>query len=68
MVAEWFLSSRGRVRLGAQLEKEGVKWAREILQHSPLAIRCLKSAFNAELDGQVGGKTPYAKARGYIGN
>jgi naphthoate synthase len=38
----------------ARLEKEGVKWAREILQHSPLAIRCLKSAFNAETDGQVG--------------
>jgi len=38
----------------AQLEEEGVKWAREILQHSPLAIRCLKSAFNAELDGQAG--------------
>jgi naphthoate synthase len=38
----------------ADLEAEGVKWAREILQHSPLAIRCLKSAFNAELDGQSG--------------
>lgn len=38
----------------AELENEGVKWAREILQKSPLAIRCLKSAFNAELDGQAG--------------
>jgi naphthoate synthase len=38
----------------AQLEDEGVAWAREILQRSPLAIRCLKSAFNAELDGQSG--------------
>ena len=38
----------------AQLEAEGVKWAREILGHSPLAIRALKSAFNAELDGQAG--------------
>ncbi len=37
-----------------QLESEGVKWAREILMKSPLAIRCLKSAFNAELDGQAG--------------
>lgn len=37
-----------------ELEKEGVQWAREILRHSPLAIRCLKSAFNAELDGQAG--------------
>jgi naphthoate synthase len=38
----------------AELEAEGVKWAREILGHSPLAIRCLKSAFNADLDGQAG--------------
>ena len=38
----------------AQLEAEGVKWAKEILGHSPLAIRLLKSAFNAELDGQAG--------------
>ncbi|MBD3276568.1 MAG: 1,4-dihydroxy-2-naphthoyl-CoA synthase, partial [Candidatus Marinimicrobia bacterium] len=37
-----------------QLEEEGVQWAREILEKSPLAIRCLKSAFNAELDGQAG--------------
>jgi len=36
------------------LEAEGVAWAKEILQRSPLAIRCLKSAFNAELDGQSG--------------
>ena len=38
----------------ADLEKEGVAWAQEILQHSPLAIRNLKAAFNAELDGQSG--------------
>jgi len=38
----------------AKLEKEGVKWANEILAHSPLAIRCLKSAFNADVDGQSG--------------
>jgi len=37
-----------------KLETEGIKWANEILQHSPMAIRVLKSAFNAELDGQVG--------------
>ena len=37
-----------------QLDAEGVKWAQEILTKSPLAIRCLKSAFNAELDGQAG--------------
>ena len=38
----------------AELEAEGVKWAREILGHSPLAIRCLKAAFNADVDGQSG--------------
>lgn len=38
----------------AELEVEGVKWAREIMGHSPLAIRCLKSAFNADVDGQSG--------------
>lgn len=37
-----------------QLEEEAVKWAREILQHSPLALRCLKAAMNADCDGQVG--------------
>ncbi|HWA11064.1 MAG TPA: 1,4-dihydroxy-2-naphthoyl-CoA synthase [Opitutaceae bacterium] len=37
-----------------KLEAEGVQWAREILGHSPLAIRCLKSAFNADVDGQSG--------------
>ncbi|MCF6271060.1 MAG: 1,4-dihydroxy-2-naphthoyl-CoA synthase [Melioribacteraceae bacterium] len=36
------------------LENEGVQWAKEILQMSPLALRLLKSAFNAELDGQAG--------------
>ena len=38
----------------AELEAEGVKWANEILDKSPLAIRLLKSAFNAELDGHAG--------------
>ncbi|MCF8306350.1 MAG: 1,4-dihydroxy-2-naphthoyl-CoA synthase [Ignavibacteriales bacterium] len=37
-----------------ELEEEGVKWANEILEKSPLALRLLKSAFNAELDGQTG--------------
>ena len=37
-----------------QLEAETVKWAQEILVHSPLAIRCLKSAMNADCDGQAG--------------
>jgi naphthoate synthase len=37
-----------------QLEAEGIKWAQEILAKSPLAIRCLKAAFNADCDGQAG--------------
>jgi naphthoate synthase len=37
-----------------QLETEGVKWASEILEKSPIAIRCLKAAFNADCDGQAG--------------
>jgi len=36
------------------LERTGVAWAREILEKSPLAIRLVKSGFNAELDGQAG--------------
>ncbi|WP_373480587.1 1,4-dihydroxy-2-naphthoyl-CoA synthase [Geminocystis sp.] len=36
------------------LETEGIKWAQEILEKSPTAIRCLKSAFNADCDGQAG--------------
>jgi naphthoate synthase len=38
----------------ARLEAEGVDWAREILGKSPLAIRCLKAAMNADCDGQAG--------------
>ncbi len=37
-----------------QLEDEGIRWAREILAKSPIAIRCLKAALNADCDGQVG--------------
>jgi len=37
-----------------ELDAEGERWAADVLQHSPLAIRALKSAFNAELDGQAG--------------
>ncbi len=36
------------------LEQEGAEWAHKILEHSPLAIRCLKSSFNADIDGQQG--------------
>ncbi|MEX2015042.1 MAG: enoyl-CoA hydratase-related protein, partial [Candidatus Hydrogenedentales bacterium] len=38
----------------AMLEQETVQWCREILQHSPIALRCLKAAFNADEDGQAG--------------
>ncbi|MCB1276867.1 1,4-dihydroxy-2-naphthoyl-CoA synthase [Prosthecobacter sp.] len=37
-----------------QLEEETLKWCREMLQHSPLALRCLKAALNADCDGQMG--------------
>ena len=36
------------------LEATTLQWCQEILQHSPLAIRCLKSALNADCDGQAG--------------
>jgi naphthoate synthase len=37
-----------------RLEAEGVQWAREILANSPTAIRFLKAAMNADVDGQIG--------------
>jgi len=37
-----------------QLEEVTVEWCRKIQEKSPLAIRMLKSSFNAELDGQAG--------------
>src|SRR5947207_3492849 len=37
-----------------RLEKTTIEWCRKIQEKSPLAIRLLKSAFNAELDGQAG--------------
>ncbi len=38
----------------AELHEEAEKWAREILEKSPVALRFLKSAFNADTDGQAG--------------
>lgn len=38
----------------AELEQETVKWCREILANSPIALRCLKAALNADCDGQAG--------------
>ena len=37
-----------------ELEAETLKWCREMLDHSPLALRCLKTALNADCDGQMG--------------
>ncbi len=37
-----------------RLEAETVAWCREILQNSPMALRCLKAALNADCDGQAG--------------
>jgi naphthoate synthase len=36
------------------LEAEALQWAREILEKSPMALRFLKAAFNADTDGQAG--------------
>ncbi len=38
----------------SELETETVKWCREILENSPIALRCLKAALNADCDGQAG--------------
>ncbi|HHM01606.1 MAG TPA: 1,4-dihydroxy-2-naphthoyl-CoA synthase, partial [Caldithrix abyssi] len=38
----------------AELEKETIQWAREILANSPTAIRLLKASLNADCDGQAG--------------
>lgn len=37
-----------------RLEAETVQWCREMLANSPMAIRCLKAALNADCDGQAG--------------
>ena len=37
-----------------KLEAEAVQWCREVLANSPLALRCLKAALNADCDGQAG--------------
>ena len=62
----WYLcreySAEDALRMGlvnavvplAELEAEGWRWAQEILDKSPLAIRLLKSSFNAAVDGQAG--------------
>jgi len=37
-----------------QLEETTIAWCQKMLEKSPMALRMLKSAFNAELDGQAG--------------
>jgi naphthoate synthase len=37
-----------------RLEEETVAWCREMLTHSPIALRMLKGAFNADTDGLAG--------------
>jgi naphthoate synthase len=37
-----------------RLEEETVAWCREMLANSPIALRMLKGAFNADTDGLAG--------------
>ena len=37
-----------------ELEETTVGWCREMLAHSPIALRCLKAGLNADCDGQAG--------------
>jgi len=37
-----------------QLEEETLRWCREMLEYSPMALRCLKACLNADCDGQMG--------------
>jgi naphthoate synthase len=37
-----------------RLEAETLQWCREMLANSPIALRCLKAALNADCDGQAG--------------
>ena len=38
----------------AELEDECVRWAQQMMMHSPIALRMIKAGLNAELDGQAG--------------
>ena len=38
----------------AELERETVRWCREMLQMSPLALRMMKASFHADEDGMAG--------------
>lgn len=43
-----------------KLEEETVKWCREIMRNSPMAIRVVKSALNAVDDGHSGLQVPHS--------
>ena len=47
----------------AELEATAVAWGRGILQHSPIAIRCLKAAFNADSTGRPACRSSRATRR-----
>ncbi|MCB1084604.1 MAG: 1,4-dihydroxy-2-naphthoyl-CoA synthase [Chlamydiia bacterium] len=36
------------------LEKVTIEWCEKMLEHSPLALRCLKAGLNADCDGEIG--------------
>lgn len=38
----------------SKLEETTVEWCRQILKMSPIALRCIKAAMNADEDGQAG--------------
>jgi naphthoate synthase len=38
----------------SELEDECVRWSKEMMLHSPIALRMIKAGLNAELDGQAG--------------
>ncbi|WP_293815008.1 enoyl-CoA hydratase-related protein, partial [Thiolapillus sp.] len=38
----------------AELEEETLRWCRQILRHSPTALRVIKAGFNADTDGLAG--------------
>lgn len=37
-----------------RLEEETLRWCRQMMRHSPIALRMIKRGLNAELDGQAG--------------
>ena len=58
---EW--GSSTSVVPAGELEAETVRWCREILQHSPMALRCLKSALNADSTARPGSRNSPATRR-----